>query len=145
MPFYTVKKDITKIKADIIVNAANTELREGGGVCGAIFAAAGAEELRAACDALAPIRTGKAVVTPGFSTKAKYIIHTAGPVYSGKEEDEKLLYSCYIESLKLAEEKGVKNIAFPEKLRPDSVYDSLRDNTSSAVGGITFFFGNISR
>ena len=79
MPFYTVKKDITKIKADIIVNAANTELREGGGVCGEIFAAAGAEELRAACDALAPI----------------------------------LLYSCYIESLKLAEEKGVKNIAFP--------------------------------
>ena len=113
MPFYTVKKDITKIKADIIVNAANRELREGGGVCGAIFAAAGAEELRAACDALAPIRTGKAVVTPGFSTKAKYIIHTAGPVYSGKEEDEKLLYACYIESLKLAEEKGVKNIAFP--------------------------------
>lgn len=113
MPFYTVKKDITKIKADIIVNAANTELREGGGVCGAIFAAAGAEELRTACVALAPICTGKAVVTPGFSTKAKYIIHTAGPVYSGKEEDEKLLYSCYIESLKLAEEKGVKNIAFP--------------------------------
>lgn len=113
MPFYTVKKDITKIKADIIVNAANRELREGGGVCGAIFAAAGAEELRAACDALAPIRTGKAVVTPGFASKAKYIIHTAGPVYSGKKEDEKLLYSCYIESLKLAEEKGVKNIAFP--------------------------------
>ena len=68
MPFIIVRQDITKIKADAIVNAANTDLREGGGVCGAIFRAAGADLLRGACDALSPIQTGEAVITPGFDT-----------------------------------------------------------------------------
>ncbi|MBP8965631.1 MAG: macro domain-containing protein, partial [Flexilinea sp.] len=66
MPFLIIQQDITKIKTDAIVNAANTSLRMGGGVCGAIFRAAGAAELQAACDKLAPIQTGDAVITPGF-------------------------------------------------------------------------------
>ena len=81
MPFTIVRQDITKMKVDAIVNAANTALQMGGGVCGAIFKAAGAMELQAACDKLAPIQTGDAVITPGFRLSAKFIIHTAGPVY----------------------------------------------------------------
>ncbi len=69
MPFIIVRQDITKIEADAIVNAANTDLLEGGGVCGAIFRAAGADLLRGACDALAPIQPGEAVITPGFGLR----------------------------------------------------------------------------
>ncbi|MDR1481758.1 MAG: macro domain-containing protein [Synergistaceae bacterium] len=78
MPFEIVREDITKMKADAIVNAANTDLLMGGGVCGAIFAAAGASELQKACDKLAPIATGEAVITPGFNLQAKFIIHAPG-------------------------------------------------------------------
>src|SRR5574344_859568 len=81
MPFTIVRQDITKMKVDAIVNAANTNLQMGGGVCGAIFKAAGAAQLQAACDKLAPINTGEAVITPGFDIPAKFIIHAAGPVY----------------------------------------------------------------
>ena len=81
MPFTIVRQDITKMNVDAIVNAANTELRMGGGVCGAIFHAAGAEELQEACNRAAPIKTGSAAITPGFALPANYIIHTAGPVY----------------------------------------------------------------
>ncbi|HHX19548.1 MAG TPA: RNase III inhibitor, partial [Clostridiaceae bacterium] len=81
MPFIIIRQDITKMKVDAIVNAANTELKMGGGVCGAIFRAAGAAKLQAACDKLAPIKTGEAVITPGFDLPAKFVIHTAGPVY----------------------------------------------------------------
>ena len=103
MPFTIVRNDITKINADAIVNAANTSLQMGGGVCGAIFCAAGAEMLQAACEKLAPIKTGEAVITQGFNLPAKYIIHTAGPVYlDGKQNEEALLRSCYINSLELA-------------------------------------------
>ena len=114
MPFTIVRQDITKMEVDAIVNAANTELRMGGGVCGAIFSAAGASELQAACDGLAPIRTGEAVITPGFRLPAKYVIHTAGPVYrDGRSGEETLLRSAYINSLELAAEKGCESIAFP--------------------------------
>lgn len=82
MPFFIVREDITKMEVDAIVNAANTGLQMGGGVCGAIFKAAGARELQAACDRLAPIKTGEAVITPGFALPAKYVIHTAGPIYN---------------------------------------------------------------
>lgn len=114
MPFSIIREDITRIKADAIVNAANTELKMGGGVCGAIFKAAGADKLKQACDALAPIRTGEAVITPGFDLSAKFIIHTAGPVYhGGAANEEALLRSCYRTSLALAEANHCESIAFP--------------------------------
>lgn len=115
MPFSIVRQDITKMKVDAIVNAANTELQRGGGVCGAIFKAAGAAELQAACDKLAPIKTGEAVITPGFALPAKFVIHTVGPIYRqcSKEENEKLLWAAYTNSLKRALENNCKSIAFP--------------------------------
>jgi O-acetyl-ADP-ribose deacetylase (regulator of RNase III) len=114
MPFAIVHQNITTIKADAIVNAANTELRMGGGVCGAIFRAAGAAELQAACNKLAPIRTGEAVITPGFNLPARYIIHTAGPIYrGGSHGEEQLLRACYLNSLRLAAEHQCGSIAFP--------------------------------
>lgn len=114
MPFTIVRQDITKLQVDAIVNAANTALKMGGGVCGAIFKAAGVDELKAACDPLAPIQTGEAVLTPGFRLPAKYIIHTAGPVYiDGKQREETKLRSCYLNSLKLAIENQCESIAFP--------------------------------
>lgn len=114
MPFSIIRNDITKLKVDAIVNAANTNLQMGGGVCGAIFSAAGADRLQAACDNLAPIKTGEAVITKGFKLPAKYIIHTAGPVYrGGKQNEESLLRDCYINSLKLAVQHQCESIAFP--------------------------------
>lgn len=102
------------MKVDAIVNAANKELRMGGGVCGAIFNAAGVSELQKACDKLAPIKTGDAVITPGFRLPAKYIIHTAGPIYrDGNHGEEELLRACYINSLQLAMENDCRSVAFP--------------------------------
>ncbi len=115
MPFNIIRQDITKMKVDAVVNAANTRLKMGGGVCGAIFRAAGAEALQAACDKLAPIETGKAVITPGFDLPAKFIIHTAGPIYNMQtaKESERLLRSSYMESLRVAIENRCESIAFP--------------------------------
>ena len=115
MPFTIIRQDITKMKVDAIVNAANTELRMGGGVCGAIFQAAGPRQLQDACDKLSPIKTGGAAITPGFRLPAKYVIHAAGPVYSRQnaEQSRALLRSAYIESLKLAESNSCESIAFP--------------------------------
>jgi O-acetyl-ADP-ribose deacetylase (regulator of RNase III) len=115
MPLKVVQQDITKMDVDAIVNAANTALRMGGGVCGAIFRAAGAGQLQAACDQLAPIRTGEAAVTPGFNLKAKYVIHAAGPVYRDYDakESERLLRSAYASALRLAAERGCRSVAFP--------------------------------
>lgn len=115
MPFTIVRQDITKMKVDAIVNAANTALLMGGGVCGAIFRAAGAGELQAACDRLAPIKTGGAALTPGFCLPAKYVIHAAGPVYDRGHpaQCEELLRSAYLESLRLAVENKCRSMAFP--------------------------------
>lgn len=115
MPFTIVRQDITKMKVDAIVNAANTDLQMGGGVCGAIFKAAGAYELQAACNKFAPIRTGEVTITPGFALSAKYVIHAAGPVYHqwDPEQSEKLLRSAYANSLRLAVENKCESIAFP--------------------------------
>ena len=115
MPFNIIRQDITKMEVDAIVNAANTELKMGGGVSGAIFKAAGAAKLQAACDKLAPIKTGEAVISPGFDLPAKYVIHTAGPVYNKRnpEESEKLLRSAYTESLQVAIDHRCESIAFP--------------------------------
>jgi O-acetyl-ADP-ribose deacetylase (regulator of RNase III) len=109
-----VQNNITKMKVDAIVNAANTSLQMGGGVCGAIFSAAGADRLQNACDYLAPIKTSEAVITQGYALPAKYIIHTAGPVYhDGKHGEEELLQSCYRNSLDLAQKNGCRSVAFP--------------------------------
>lgn len=115
MPFHIVRQDITKMQVDAIVNAANTDLLMGGGVCGAIFNAAGAQKLQAACNKLAPIRTGEAVITPGFALPAKYVIHAAGPAYHPGEPERcrELLRSAYTESLKLAKKHRCKSVAFP--------------------------------
>lgn len=114
MPFSIVRNDITKMKVHAIVNAANTELKIGGGVCGAVFNAAGEKKLKTACEKLAPIKTGEAVATPAFALSAKYIIHAAGPIYKdGKSGEEELLRSAYTNSLNLALEKKCKSIAFP--------------------------------
>lgn len=115
MSFEVINKDITKLDVDAIVNAANTSLKIGGGVCGAIFKAAGADKLTKACDDLGPIKTGQAVITDGFNLKAKYIIHTAGPVYNpnNDEESARLLEYSYKNSLILARENNVSSLAFP--------------------------------
>ena len=115
MPLTIIREDITRMAVDAIVNAANKELQMGGGVRGAIFKAAGAEALQAACNKVSPIQMGKAAITPGFSLPAKYVIHAAGPVYRrwDKEKSRALLCSAYQESLRLAEEHGCKSIAFP--------------------------------
>jgi O-acetyl-ADP-ribose deacetylase (regulator of RNase III) len=115
MPFTIIRQDITKLHVDAIVNAANTELRMGGGVCGAIFRAAGPAELQEACNQIAPIKTGGAAITPGFQLPAKYVIHAAGPVYDHrhKAQSEAYLRSAYTESLKLASVHNCQSIAFP--------------------------------
>lgn len=106
--------DIAQVDTDCVVNAANEGLRAGGGVCGAIFRAAGHDELQEACDRIGHCRTGSAVITNGFRLKAKYIIHAVGPIWSGGNRGEKeKLQSAYEESIKLALEHGCKSIAFP--------------------------------
>lgn len=108
------KISITDLTTDAIVNAANEGLWAGGGVCGAIFRAAGYDELQDACDKIGGCRTGNAVITPGFNLKAKYIVHAVGPVWNGGDQNEpKLLYSAYKQSLIVAKENGCHSIGFP--------------------------------
>jgi len=114
MPFEIIRNDITKVKADAIVNAANTKLKQGGGVCGAIFAAADAEALQKECDAIGGCKVGEAVITKGYNLPAKFIIHAVGPVWHGGESGEDaLLRSAYRNSLDLAKQRKLKSIAFP--------------------------------
>lgn len=108
------KIGITRLKVDVIVNAANEGLLEGGGVCGAVFRDAGARKLKEACDKIGHCDTGNAVITPGFELPASYIIHAVGPVWRGGDQKEaELLYSAYREALLRAKEKGCRTIAFP--------------------------------
>jgi O-acetyl-ADP-ribose deacetylase (regulator of RNase III) len=108
-----VRGDITAETVDVVVNAANSALARGGGVCGAIFAAAG-PGLDDACAAVAPCPTGEARVTPGFALGARWIVHAVGPVWHGGDHDEAvLLASAYRSALAAADSVGARSIAFP--------------------------------
>lgn len=104
--------DITKQDTEAVVNAANKRLAPGGGVAGAIHKAAG-PKLWEECKELEGCETGEAKITKGYNLPASYVIHTVGPVYSGTSKDSELLAASYRNSLKLAEERGVKSISFP--------------------------------
>ncbi len=105
---------ITKVTTDCIVNAANNHLYSGGGVCGAIFKAAGYKELTAACRNINYCETGNAVVTPAFQLNTNYIIHAVGPIWiDGQHHEPELLYRCYQNALKLATERACHSIGFP--------------------------------
>lgn len=105
--------DITTLDVDAIVNAANSHLEPGGGVCGAIHRAAG-PELARACRALGGCPTGEARITPGFDLAAGHVIHAVGPVWRGGDEgEERALAGAYCSSLALARERGLASIAFP--------------------------------
>ncbi len=109
----TVVGDITRQHGfDAVVNAANAQLRTGGGVAGAIHTAAG-PDLEREARMLAPIKPGEAVITAGFSLPNKHVIHCLGPVYGVDTPSDVLLADCYRNSLKLAETKGLESIAFP--------------------------------
>jgi len=141
--------DITHQKVDAIVNAANESLLGGGGVDGAIHSAAG-KELELACrkihDEHGGCKTGDAVITTGGNLPAKYVIHTVGPVWhGGKQQEPELLFHAYLNSLRLASEKKIKTIAFPNistgvfgvpkeqasKIAVSTVVDFLNNNKTS--------------
>ena len=108
------QKGITDIHADAIVNAANSGLWAGGGVCGAIFRRAGYDELTAACNAIGHCDEGRAVITPGFGCDCKYIVHAVGPRFlDGQHGEPEALYGAYKSSLELCIQNDIHTIVFP--------------------------------
>ena len=142
--------DITALDVDAIVNAANSQLIPGGGVCGAIHRAAG-YRLASACRPLSPCPTGDARITPGLDLKARFVIHAVGPVWQGGlKNEEALLASTYRRSLELAQQENLSSMAFPAistgiygfptelatKIAVETVKSSL--NESSTVSAVVF-------
>ena len=114
MSFTVIHGDITTMATDAIVNAANSRLAPGGGVCGAIFSASDYHKLDLACRKIGHCPVGQAVITPSFGMPAKYIVHAVGPIWQGGQQNEaKLLRDCYTSSLNLAKQHGCTSIAFP--------------------------------
>lgn len=113
MPLEIIRQDITKVRADAIVNDANSTLQRSGGVCGAIFEAAGSVRLQHACDKIGYCDIGQAVITPGFDLPARYIIHTVAPKWlDGQHGESDLLANCYTSALMLAKRHNLKSVAF---------------------------------
>jgi O-acetyl-ADP-ribose deacetylase (regulator of RNase III) len=152
MTIELIKADITKIKADAIVNAANSSLLGGGGVDGAIHRAGGPqilEECKAIRNRQGKCNTGEAVVTTAGNLPAKYVIHTVGPIWNNEvEKCSELLANCYRNSLKLAETLGVKTIAFPnistgvygfpKKLAAEIAVNEVKNFKSEAIEKVLF-------
>lgn len=114
MPFLIVRNDIAHVRADVLVNAANERLAEGGGVCGAIFDGAGRRRMAAACARIGHCPTGSAAVTPGFKLPCRWVVHAVGPIWRGGAHGEReLLRSCYRSVFAEVTRLGATSVAFP--------------------------------
>jgi len=141
MPLTFTSEDITRLNVDIIVNPTNTHLQShGGGVSGAIFRAAGQDQLQAACTRIGSCAVGEAVITEGFALPAKYVIHTVGPRYDPERLEQRgQLYGCYKNALALARQYG-RSIAFPLIATGKRGYP-WREALDIAVEAIVWFLG----
>ncbi|MGI6235424.1 MAG: macro domain-containing protein [Christensenellales bacterium] len=139
MPLSIITGDLTQVRADALVNAANTWLSEGGGVCGALFQKAGREQMRAACQQIGRCEVGQAVITPAFDLPARYVIHAVGPMYQdGRQGEEAQLESAYRSALSLAGKHGLRSVAFP--LISSGIYGYPKQEALAvAVRGIRAF------
>lgn len=139
--------DLTTMQVDAIVNAANTGLVGGTGLCGMIHDAAGSE-IDVECRKIGYCLRGEAKITKGYKLPAKYVIHTVGPIYGQhKGAEPEILYSCYYESMRLADENKLKSVAFPyistgiyqypmheaEPIAVSALSDFLEDNPQTTV------------